>query len=182
VLVNGVPKPKLSSDSVVKPRQYWQPVASLWSCRKPKQFNGLHMSEKTRVRLGRSVMKLIDYDDVKVISPEVLKARGRKALNRCKDMLKPLRPMAANPEFPKRWLSERMPKCVECLRKNLFTVGDKKKPSTWKRCGKSAEVHSSHNRLSGAGGGDKQIAVVALRTREGDLGQKILLEWLQANL
>ena len=75
-----------------------------------------------------------------------------------------------------------MPKCVERLRKNLLAVGDKKEPPAWKRCRKSAVVHSSHNRLSGAGGGDKQIAVVALRTREGNLGQKILLERLQPGL
>ena len=83
------------------------------------------MFEEADIRPRRCVVKLIHNDDIEVLRTKMLKAGCRKALNRRKHVLKPLRFMPVNPELPESRLPQRMAKRRLSLRQNLLAVSYK---------------------------------------------------------
>ena len=83
------------------------------------------MFEEADIRPRRCVVKLIHNDDIEVLRTKTLEAGCRKALNRRKDVLKPLWFMPVNPELPESRLPQRMAKRRLGLRQNLLAVSYK---------------------------------------------------------
>jgi hypothetical protein len=96
-------------------------------------------------------------------------------------MLEPLWFMPVNPEFPEGRLPQRMSKGPLRLRQDFLSVSHKQQSGPWQSSGQSAVVDSRHHRLSGTRGCNQKIAMMSLRPGESDLGEKILLKWLQSD-
>lgn len=75
-----------------------------------------------------------------------------------------------------------MAKRAQSLGEDLLAVRDKQQAGPREVLGKPAVIHGGHHGLARARGCDQEIAVVALRTSQRDLGEQILLERFQANL
>src|SRR5690625_4338216 len=87
LLFDGVPKPQLGGNAVVKPVQYGLAVAALGGGSQPEQLPWFQKFQKLAVGSGFGVMKFVNDHHVEVIGRHVFQPGGMQALNGGKDML-----------------------------------------------------------------------------------------------
>src|SRR5581483_11451011 len=106
LLVDGVPQAQLGGDAVVEPVEDRQAVAALRGGSKPQELDGSEVVEDSGVRSGRSVVKLVHHNDVKVIGREVGQVAGVEALDRSEDVLEHRRSGSADPLLAERGIAQ----------------------------------------------------------------------------
>ena len=182
MLVNRIPEPQLRRDPIAEPAEHRQAVAPLRRGGEAEELPRRHMLEQPPVGRRRRMMKLIDDDNVEVVAREMGEPRRVEALDRGKNMLESLRPRSPHPQLAERRLAEGVPEGAESLREDLLPMGDEQQPGPRERGREAAVVDRRHHGLSCPGRGGQEIAVMPLRSRQGDSGQEIFLEGLEANL
>ena len=85
-LVDGLPKPQLDRDTVLKPLRDVFAVEALWRCREAQQFFRRKMVQEPVVRDCRSVVELIDDDDVEGVRSDPSKTIRVERLNHREDV------------------------------------------------------------------------------------------------
>jgi hypothetical protein len=161
-LVDGVPDSELCGDAVVEPVEDREAVASFGSGGEAQELGGLHVVEEGAVRGGFGVMELVHDHDVEVAWVEVIEASRVQALDGREDVVEAVGAVAAYPQFAEGWVAQGVAEGGDGLGEDFFSMGDEEEAGALERLSKAAVVDGGHDGLAGAGGGDEEVAVVAL--------------------
>ncbi len=169
LLVDRVPEPELGGDPPVEVAEHVEAVGALGRRGQAEQLDGLQVVEQRLVRRCGGVVELVDDHDVEVCRVDAPDVGAVEALDRREDVLEPRRAVAADPHLAEGRVAQRMPERRPALVEDLLAMRDEQEPTREaSSLPQTRVVDCRHHRLARAGGGDEQIAVVSLVTRELD--------------
>src|SRR3546814_14491192 len=87
---------------------------------------------------------------------------GAQALERGEDVLEPCRLRAADPLLAEGGVAQGVAEGGEALVEDLLAVGDEQQAGAGEPLAEAGVVDGGHHGLARAGGGDEEVAVVAL--------------------
>jgi len=121
-LVDGFPKPQLDRDTVIEPLRDVFAVEALWRCREAQEFFRRKMVQEPVVGGRRSVVELIDDDDVERVRSDPSETFSVERLNHREDV-PTLRDMALAVNLTERPPAEHSSIGSERLTEDLGAVG-----------------------------------------------------------
>src|SRR3546814_9744629 len=122
------------------------------------------MIQKRLIGLCRRMVELIDDHHVETIWLDVGHAGSSQTLHRSKNVIERDRAITANPEFAECGVAQGMTERRQTLLKDFLAMGNEEQACTRQAYAQALVIQCRHDSLSGACGGNQQIAGTPLHS------------------
>ena len=178
LLFQGFPDAQLRSEVAVEPSGDVLAVCPLRRRREAEENARCQVLEEPLIAGRFSMMKLVDDDDIEVITSKLLDLIAMKRLDRSEHMSPPIGTLAGDVQLTERRIAEGDSERREALVEDLLAVRDEQQRGiATELTAQSVVVERCDDRLAGAGCGNDQIAPAPVNLAfRGELVEDLLLE------